>query len=109
VEDNAIPKPGILKYSPELKLFDRSFISYNLTVEKLEKIISTCTHVESTSLILALGIDQFFSHVRPADKFDMLKADFDYVNLIATVVVVVALTIIAQSLNKRKQLSMKWK
>ena len=100
---------GLIPYFPELLLFDRSFISYNLQIEGINQIITTSSNLESTSLVFSWGLDLFFSHVRPADKFDMFQSDFDYVALIGTVVILFFATVTSYSVYRKKSLAKNWK
>lgn len=101
--------PGIIPYAPELLLFSKSYLSHTIQIEKISQIISTYANLESTSLVFAWGLDHYFTHVRPADKFDMLHSDFDFISLFGTVGVLLVLTVISYSVQKKKKLMQKWK
>merc|ERR1711974_572996 len=93
--------PGIIPYSPEIILFSTSYLSHTVQVERLSNIISSSAHLESTSLVFVWGLDHFFTHVRPADKFDMLSNDFDFVSLFGTLGLILVLTAVSYSLQKK--------
>lgn len=84
-------------------------MSHTVQIEKISHIISTSANLESTSLVFVWGLDHFFTHVRPADKFDMLHSDFDFVSLFGTVGILLVLTVVSYSLQKKKKLMQKWR
>lgn len=77
---------GIFRYSPSLEIDPRSMLSHEFDVIGVEKIITTPALVESTSLILAYGIDVFGTRVTPSGMFDILGKGFNKPTLILTVV-----------------------
>jgi ER membrane protein complex subunit 1 len=53
-------------------------LSYNRTVEGLTAIHSVPATLESTSLVLATGLDVWFTRAHPSKTFDLLSDDFNH-------------------------------
>lgn len=64
--------------------------------------------LESTSLVLAVGLDLFASQVAPSKPFDVLKADFNYTLLIVIIGAVAVATVVLSQLVKIKELGAAW-
>ena len=77
---------GLLKYAPALEIDPRTIISHEFDVKGIKKIIATPALVESTSLVLAFGLDIFGTRVTPSGMFDILGKGFNKPTLILTVV-----------------------
>jgi hypothetical protein len=77
---------GLPKYNPALEIDPRSILSHEFDVIGVQKIITTPAFVESTSLILAFGVDVFGTRVTPSGTFDILGKSFNKPTLILTVV-----------------------
>jgi ER membrane protein complex subunit 1 len=56
----------------------------------VEKIITVPTKLESTSLVIALGLDIFITRTSPSKGFDTLSNDFSYSGLILTIICLVS-------------------
>jgi len=65
--------------------------------------------LESTSLMLAIGVDLFFTRVAPAKTFDCLGEDFNYTSLILAVVALASLSWIANWYANKSDLDKAWK
>lgn len=76
---------GLIKYHPAIEVDPKLVISHERDVLGVEKIITAPAIVESTSLVLAFGIDVFGTRVAPSFVFDILGKGFNKVSLIATV------------------------
>ena len=63
----------------------------------------------SSSLVLATGLDLFFTRVMPSKMFDVLKEDFDHVFIGAVLFAMIAVSVISQKLASRKALMKAWK
>lgn len=77
---------GLMRYTPVVELDARSIISHELDVLGIERIITSPTTLESTSLVLSYGLDVFGTRVTPSLPFDLLGKGFNKVTLITTVV-----------------------
>ncbi|KAJ3299690.1 DUF1620 super [Borealophlyctis nickersoniae] len=80
---------GLIAYKAALDFNPREVASYDIDVPGIRHILTTPTSLESTTLVIAYGLDLFFSHRNPSKKFDVLSEDFSYVSLIVTIVVLV--------------------
>lgn len=81
---------GLMKYHPAIEIDPKLLITHERDVIGVEKIITSPAIVESTSLVLAFGIDVFGTRVAPSFTFDILGKGFNKVTLIATVAALMA-------------------
>jgi hypothetical protein len=100
---------GLPKYEPALTLRPVMFVNYNRTVSRLRRVTVATTGLESTCLVLASGLDLFFTRVTPSKQFDLLAEDFDYPLISAVVMALVVGTIGLSYFAKRKSLRALWK
>ncbi|KJH51246.1 hypothetical protein DICVIV_02611 [Dictyocaulus viviparus] len=64
--------------------------------------------LESTSLMLAYGIDLFFTRLHPSGTFDILKDDFDHVLISVVLSGLIAGCIVSKKLARSNALSAAW-
>lgn len=76
---------GLMKYHPAIEIDPKLVITHERDVIGVQKITTAPVIVESTSLVLAFGIDVFGTRVAPSFVFDILGKGFNKVSLIATV------------------------
>jgi ER membrane protein complex subunit 1 len=100
---------GIVPYAKTLPVASSSFLTHHQQVHGLSHIASASTRMESTSLVLAWGVDIFFCHVQPADAFDMVSQDFDTLSLLGTVGTLIVLTLGSRSIFRKRKLATAWK
>jgi len=100
---------GLMQYSPYLPLIPTQIVTYNASIANLHSILSVPSAVESTSLVLAYGLDVFYTRVSPSKEFDMLAADFNYSLLILIIVALFAATVTARRVVQRQTLMSQWK
>ncbi|XP_037296873.1 ER membrane protein complex subunit 1 isoform X2 [Manduca sexta] len=95
--------------APELILAPEAALSYNLTLARPRQLHVAAPDLESTTLVLATGLDLFYTRVAPSKTFDLLKDDFDY----SLITMVLSGLILASYATKyfasRKMLKMAWK
>jgi hypothetical protein len=109
-EPTALDKQeGLIPYQGELYLDERLILSYNLTIAAAQSITTSPALLESTSMTFTYGLDLFFRRIQPSQGFDLLNEDFNYVFLIATVTLVIALIVITKQQAKKKELANAWK
>ena len=77
---------GLMKYFPGMEIDPRTIVSHERDVLGIEGIVAAPATVESTSLIVAYGVDVFASRVAPSGVFDILGQGFNKATLILTVV-----------------------
>lgn len=78
------------------------------TVEGLNGIAVEPTGLESTSIMLAYGLDLFQIPISPSKQFDMLDINFNFVALAGALALLVVTTIVLHYLNERKKLNTMW-
>lgn len=64
--------------------------------------------LESTSLVLAYGLDMFFTRVTPSGTFDILKDDFDYALISLVLVVLVVASVVCKRLARARSIKQAW-
>lgn len=77
---------GLAKYFAALEIDPRSIISHERDIVGVEGIVAAPAIVESTSLVVAYGVDVFGTRVAPSGVFDILGKGFNKTTLILTVV-----------------------
>lgn len=100
---------GLMKYHPAIEIDPKFVVSHERDVLGIEKIITAPAIVESTSLVLAFGIDIFGTRVAPSFVFDILGKGFNKVSLISTVAALMAGVLALGPIVRRKQINMRWK
>jgi hypothetical protein len=100
---------GIMPYMPEIPVATENIINYNQTVLRLRGIFAAPSGLESTSLMLAYGLDLFFTRLTPSGTFDILKDEFDHLLISAVLLALIAASVITKKLAKRRDLQNAWK
>ena len=83
-------------------------ISYHRTVVGADLIKTFPTKLESTSLMIVLGNDVFFSRVTSGKPFDMLNEDFGYAPLVLTVSATILVTLVTSILVGHNSQKVSW-
>jgi hypothetical protein len=97
-------------YTHTLPVIWTDFINHKNTLDGLIRIDSFPTHLESTSISVAIGKDVFISPVYIGNApYDVLSPFFNYWLLYVSVSVVISGVIGTSMLAKRKELYNKWK
>jgi hypothetical protein len=99
---------GLMQYNAHLPLIPTTIVSYNISIANVHSICTSPSGLESTSLVLAYGLDLFYVRVAPAKSFDLLAADFDHALLILLISGLAIATVVAQQLVARKVLMSRW-
>lgn len=97
-----------MPYKPDLGLNPTFFATYDKTVAELRGADTFPTALESTTLMLAYGMDLFYTRIAPSKSFDMLDDDFSYALLVATLLGMAGLAVYLQVTKMRKELAKKW-
>jgi hypothetical protein len=100
---------GLIPYMSVLGVNPRDVASYTLDVAGIDSVLSSPTDLESTSLIVAFGLDVFGTRVRPSKSFDVLSDDFNRIGLIVTALALLIGIVVTRTMAQRKQLSDNWK
>ena len=94
--------------SPPSFLVPTFLAAYVQSIAGLRSIHCNPAGLESTSLVLAVGLDLFASQVAPSKPFDVLKSDFNYTLLIVIIGAVAVATVVLSQLVKIKELGAAW-
>jgi len=100
---------GIIPYDPYIPINPKAIVNYYNRVESLQEIVTAPSYLESTSLVIAYGLDVFFTRTAPSNSFDILNSDFNYQALVLTTVTLFIFTIVSSQIAKRQDLIRKWK
>ncbi|KAH7316786.1 hypothetical protein B0I35DRAFT_263512 [Stachybotrys elegans] len=103
-----IEAEGLIKYTPSLEVDPTTELSHERQVLGVEGIIAAPAIVESTSLVVAYGVDIFGTRVAPSGVFDILGNGFDKITLILTVVALFGGVIFLSPMTRRKQINRIW-
>lgn len=76
---------ALMKYAPGIEIDARTIVSHERDVVGVQGILATPAVVESTSLVVAYGVDVFGTRVAPSGSFDQLGKGFDKLTLMGTV------------------------
>jgi ER membrane protein complex subunit 1 len=97
-----------MQYIPFLLWSPLQILSVNTTLPAIETILSSSSHLESTSLVLSYGIDIFFTRATPSKGFDMLASDFNK-PLLALIVGGMAVVVwLLKNYNSKRILNKQW-
>jgi hypothetical protein len=77
---------GLFRYSPVIEFDPKMVITHKREVFGVRDVITSPALLESTSLVLAYGVDIFGTRVSPSAAFDILGKGFNKLSLVATVV-----------------------
>ncbi|CAM1506091.1 Fc.00g057320.m01.CDS01 [Cosmosporella sp. VM-42] len=100
---------GLGKYAAAIEVDPRLIVSHQWNVVGVKGIVATPAIVESTSLVVAYGVDVFGTRVAPSGVFDILGKGFNKVTLVGTVVALFAGVMFLAPMVRRKQINMRWK
>ncbi|KPJ04346.1 Uncharacterized protein KIAA0090-like [Papilio xuthus] len=104
-----VGEEGVLPYLPELPLPAEAVLNYNRSLHRVRSLHTHPAGIESTSLVLATGLDMYYTRVAPSKTFDLLKEDFDYHLISIVLVALVVATYSTKYFASRKMLKMAWK
>ncbi|ORX89945.1 DUF1620-domain-containing protein [Basidiobolus meristosporus CBS 931.73] len=98
----------LLQYDPLIPFDGKLALSYYLPVFGIKKILTSPSHLESTSLVVAYGLDTFFTREAPSKTFDILNEDFSKGMLLTTIAGLTAAVLIAGPIVRKKKLNALW-
>ncbi|VDL65017.1 unnamed protein product [Hymenolepis diminuta] len=104
-----LQEEGLEVYAPELPMSTLAIISYNQILERIKRIHTAPSGLESTSLVFAHGLDLFFTRIAPSKTYDMLRDDLDYFFIATIVIGMAVVSIVAKNLAARKELAKAWR
>ncbi|KAF9388638.1 hypothetical protein BGX21_000273 [Mortierella sp. AD011] len=97
----------LIPYAP-ISEDPRQFLSYNLEVAGIKKIATSPTLLESTTIVVAYGLDVFTTRHAPSKTFDILNEDFSKLQLMLTIVVLTAVLFVTAPMMRKKMLKEQW-
>ncbi|KAF9536853.1 hypothetical protein EC957_009519 [Mortierella hygrophila] len=97
----------LIPYSP-IPDDARLFLSYNLEVANIKKIVTSPTLLESTTVVVAFGQDVFVTRHAASKTFDILNEDFSKSQLVLTIVALAAVLFVTKPMVVNKQLRELW-
>lgn len=101
---------GLIPYAPSLGgINPLTVLSHRHVIKRPRNIVCAPTTLESTTLVLVVGLDLFLSRVAPAKEFDRLNEDFNFVALVGATVFLVVATIGSGWFASRKDLARQWR
>ncbi|XP_035440755.2 ER membrane protein complex subunit 1 isoform X2 [Spodoptera frugiperda] len=103
-EGAMLPAPA-----PEIMLAPEARLNYNRTLARPRQLYTAPAGLESTSLVLATGLDLFYTRVAPSKTFDLLKDDFDYYLITIVLAALIVATYSTKYFASRKMLKLAWK
>lgn len=98
---------GLIQYDILLPDDPRRVVSHGYPLYA-DSLLTTPTQLESTSLVLAYGLDLFMTRVAPSGSFDVLSEEFNKIQLVLTVVGLAVAIMITRPLVKAKIRKAKW-
>ncbi|CAG8515703.1 6939_t:CDS:10 [Diversispora eburnea] len=98
----------LIPYESAIPDNKRFILSYHLPIVGIRKIVTSPALLESTSLVLAYGLDLWFTREAPSKTFDVLSEDFSKGTLLATILGLVIGILITKPMVRRKILKSRW-
>lgn len=101
---------GLIGYTAVLPQFPGAYINYYNVVNRLKAFATSPAALESTSLVLAYGLDVFYAPVAPGGKyFDRLSHGFSTGVIFIMIAGLTVVTWIFMRLYRQKELKKAWK
>ena len=100
---------GLIPYATTLPFAHANLVTHGDAVGRLRSLSSCPSGLESTSLLLALGVDTLLARVAPARAWDTLDREFNAAGLLALLVALGVVTLLLGRLVKAKALAEQWK
>nr|CAG8470736.1 11817_t:CDS:10 [Entrophospora candida] len=98
----------LIPYDPAIPDNKKFILSYYLSVAGVKRIITSPALLESTSLVLAYGLDLWFTREAPSKTFDVLSEDFSKGTLLITILGLIIGILITKPMVKRKGINARW-
>ncbi|KAF4547387.1 ER membrane protein complex subunit 1-like protein [Elsinoe fawcettii] len=99
---------GLMKYTPTLEFDPKWYLNHQRELFGITHVNSSPAVLESTSLVVAWGLDIFGTRVTPSFSFDVLGKDFNKLQMLATVLALGVGTVLVAPLVARKQVNTRW-
>lgn len=99
----------LVQYDPIIPDDSRRVISHNYHILNTDKISTSPSLLESTSLVLAHGgPDLFLSRVAPSHTFDVLSEEFNKLQLVLTIAGLSVAILVTRPIVRGKKLKEAW-
>ncbi|KAL4079874.1 hypothetical protein V8B97DRAFT_656854 [Scleroderma yunnanense] len=105
---HAEAEEGLIMYDAVLPDDAGLVLSHNYEVPKVRQIVTAPSRLESTSLVLTLGLDLFLTRVAPSGTFDVLSENFNKAQLVLTITGLVVAVVVVRPIVTRKKLRERW-
>ncbi|KAH7161221.1 hypothetical protein EDB81DRAFT_641946 [Dactylonectria macrodidyma] len=99
---------ALIKYAPAIEIDPRTVVSHHRSIVGVKGIVAAPAIVESTSLVVAYGIDVFGTRVAPSGVFDILGNGFNKLTLVMTVMALYSGVMFLSPMVRRKQINKRW-
>jgi hypothetical protein len=106
--DAAEKEEGLFRYAPTVEIDPKMLITHERRAMGLERVVTTPSQLESTSIVFAYGGDLFGTRVAPSMAFDILGKGFNKVQLVLTVVALGIGAGVVAPMVRRKQINSRW-
>ncbi|KAJ2160557.1 hypothetical protein GGF46_002153 [Coemansia sp. RSA 552] len=104
-----LPAEGKADGAPRPLVVDpKRVLSHGNGVAGIHAIRSAPTHLESTALVAAFGLDLFFTRTSPSGSFDQLSPSFSKANLAITTLALALGCLVARPFVRRKLINRAW-
>ena len=101
---------GLVPYAPTLGgINPLTVLTHRHTIARPAHVFTAPTTLESTSLVVGIGLDLFLTRTAPAREFDRLNDDFNHVALVGAVAFLTVATLASNWYTKRRDLVAAWK
>ena len=81
---------GLFRYHAAVEIDPKAVVSHERDVIGVAALLTAPTHVESTTLVAAYGVDVFGSRLAPSFAFDILGRSFGKLSMLGTVLALFA-------------------
>ncbi|EUC59881.1 UFP0650 endoplasmic reticulum membrane protein, putative, partial [Rhizoctonia solani AG-3 Rhs1AP] len=98
----------LFQYDPVLPPDTRRIVTHKNQVLGTTHLVAAPTLLESTSCVLAYGLDLFHTRVTPSGTFDLLGSGFNKLQLLLTIVGLSVAIVVVRPLVARKQQHAQW-
>ncbi|GMT14592.1 hypothetical protein PFISCL1PPCAC_5889, partial [Pristionchus fissidentatus] len=99
---------GMVPYMPEIPIATEDMVNYNQSVYNIKTIKAFPSGLESTSLMLAYGLDMFYTRLTPSGTFDILKDDYDTGLITLVLVALFVGSYVCKRIVKRNSIKAAW-
>jgi len=101
---------GVLPYFPIIEVNPLLNINYNISIPNLKTIVTAPTQLESSTLVMCLGLDQFYIPLTPGNTFDVIsfKSSFNKPLILVGLLICFLSTLLANRLAQNAILKLSW-